>query len=79
MRKFLLLLAMILFCFKAPCMSEEPSHAPLKSGNAAHSSVYDSLTFSMASWGLGLAVGIGLLCALMETSSGSHAHSDTND
>jgi hypothetical protein len=78
MKKSLLLLLALFLCLNGPLMAQEPTHAPLK-GHAAQSSVYDSLAFSMASWGLGLAVGIGLLCALLEYSTGAHAHDSDGD
>ena len=78
MKKSLFLLIALLLCLKGPLWAQEPSHRPLK-GHAAHSSVYDSLAFSMASWGLGLAVEIGLLCALLEFSTGAHAHDSDDD
>jgi hypothetical protein len=74
MKKFILSFFILLFCFHTPLCSQEPASKPLARGDAAKSSVYDSLAISMASWGVGLAVGIGLLCALLEFSTGNHAH-----
>ncbi len=77
MKKFLFSLLLFVCCCKAFAWGDEATNAPLK-GHTAHSSVYDSLAFSMASWGVGLAVGIGLLCALLEFST-AHSHNGDED
>jgi hypothetical protein len=48
-----------------------------RTGSAAHDGSYTAISTSMLAWGIGLAIGIGILCAVLRpssNSSGSSAH-----
>ena len=71
----LVLLVTILFS-AAPLRSQEPPPPPRQTthrGEGAGYSTRDATVLSMMGWGVGLAVGIALLCGYLEQSTG-HAH-----
>jgi hypothetical protein len=48
-----------------------------RTGSGAHDGSYTAISTSMIAWGIGLAIGIGILCAVLRpstNSSGSSAH-----
>jgi hypothetical protein len=72
MKTVRLLLALALLSY--PLSAEQSGyHGPL--GEAAGYSSRDATVLSMMGWGVGLAVGIGLLCALIDNNGGAgHSH-----
>jgi hypothetical protein len=47
-----------------------------RTGSGAHDGSYTSISAAMIGWGVGLAVGIAILCAVLHQSKGSSSHSD---
>jgi len=45
-----------------------------RTGSGAHDGSYTAVSTSMIAWGIGLAIGIAVLCAVLRPSTGSNAH-----
>ena len=48
-----------------------------RTGSGAHDGSYTAISTSMIAWGIGLAIGIGILCAVLRPSSNNtnnHVH-----
>ena len=54
---------------------EKKKKSALVTGRAAAASSSEAVSLSMFSWGIGLGVFIGVLCALLPQSKGASAHS----
>ena len=52
----------------------EDTDALYRVGDGAYDGSYTSLSKSLLGWGVGLALGIGILCALLHQSTGSSSH-----
>ncbi len=73
MRKKLLALLCLAICTSA--FAQEGREARrCRRGQAAGYATRDATVLSMMGWGLGIAVGIATLCALIENNAGSSAH-----
>jgi len=60
------------FILSALLLNAAPIHAQ-KTGDGAGASTRDATVLSMMGWGVGLAVGIALLCGYLEQDTG-HSH-----
>ena len=81
MIKQLLLVLLACAVFSSACSQEttnqHPNPRPMRRGASAGYGSRDATVLSMMGWGLGLAVGIATLCALIpdnDSSSSSHGH-----
>lgn len=52
----------------------ENTDALYRVGDGAYDGSYTSLSKSLLGWGVGLALGIGILCALLHQSTASSSH-----
>ena len=73
MKKFVSTLLMILLLCNMGVCKDKESYSSRTKGKAATESSHDAITISMAVWGVGLVVGIGLLAALLDQST-AHSH-----
>lgn len=62
-----------LFFYAVPFYAEEDC-CSTQTGCCAGYSSRDATVLSMMCWGIGLAVGIGLLCGFLAKSDNAHAH-----
>lgn len=54
---------------------EENTDALYRVGDGAYDGSYTALSKSMLGWGVGLALGIGILCAVLhQSTASSHSH-----
>jgi hypothetical protein len=74
MRKVLLALLSLVVCTSAFCQ-ESREERRSRRGQAAGYATRDATTLSMMGWGIGIAVGIGALCALIDNNSSSSSGS----
>lgn len=49
-----------------------------RTGSAAHDGSYTAISTSMIGWGIGLAIGIGVLCAVLRPSTNSSGSSSAH-
>lgn len=49
-----------------------------RTGSAAHDGSYTAISTSMIAWGIGLAIGIAVLCAVLRPSSNSTSSSNAH-
>lgn len=80
MRKVLLTLLSLVVCTSAFCQETRDARRARR-GQAAGYATRDATVMSMMGWGIGIAVGIGALCALIDnnrtagsSSSGGTSH-----
>ena len=70
------ILTIVLCSFSTHIQSEQPP--PVSSpqlGSAAAASSSNAAALSMVTWGVAMAVAIGLICAFVKNSEGTSAHS----
>jgi len=46
-----------------------------RTGSGAHDGSHTAISTSMIGWGIGLAIGIGILCAVLRPSTNNNGHS----
>ena len=73
MKKIVCVLLMTLLLCNIGFCKETKSYASKTKGKAASESSHDAVTISMAIWGVGLVVGIGVLAAILDQST-AHSH-----
>jgi len=49
-----------------------------RTGSGAHDGSYTAISTSMIGWGIGLAIGIGILCAVLRPSTNSSSSSSAH-
>ena len=77
MRNFLLTLLSLTIC-TATFSQESREARRSRRGQAAGYASRDATVMSMMGWGIGLAVGIAALCALIENETGSSSSSSSS-
>jgi 1,4-dihydroxy-2-naphthoate octaprenyltransferase len=82
-KKMIRLLLIALLCFSSSVQASDDLQDTAKNtdnlwrtGSGAHDGSYTAISTSMLAWGIGLAIGIAVLCAVLRpsTNSNSNAH-----
>lgn len=77
MRKVLLTLLSLVVCTSGFCQESREARRSRR-GQAAGYATRDATVLSMMGWGIGIAVGIGALCALIDNNDSSSSSSTSH-
>lgn len=85
MKKPLTFLLIALMCFTSTVQAaddlqdySENTDNLWRTGSGAHDGSYTAISTSMIGWGIGLALGIGILCAVLRPSTNSSGSSSAH-
>lgn len=74
------ILILLVLCFATKGFAEEMQEPKrCKQGEAAGYATRDATVLSMMGWGIGIAIGIAVLCALIENNNSSSSSSTTTN
>ncbi len=80
-----LMLLITLLSFVSPLLADglddyrEDSESIYRTGSGEEDRSFTAISTSMLGWGIGLALGIGILASVLHQSTASHAHTTTTD
>ena len=80
-----LILLLTLFSLTAPLLSdglddfEEETDSIYRTGAGSEDSTFSAISTSMLGWGIGLAIGIGILASVLHQSTASTSHTTTSN
>lgn len=78
-----LILLLTLFSLTAPLLSDgledyrEDTESLYRTGAGSEDGTFTAISTSMLGWGIGLALGIGILASVLHQSHASHSHTST--
>ena len=78
-----LVLLLTLFSLTAPLLSDgledyrEDTESIYRTGAGSEDGTFTAISTSMLGWGIGLALGIGILASVLHQSSAAHSHTST--
>jgi len=78
-----LILLLTLFSLSAPLLADglddykEETESLYRTGAGSEDGTFTAISTSMLGWGVGLALGIGILASVLHQSNASHSHTTT--
>ncbi len=79
-----LILLLTLFSLTAPLLSDgledyrEDTESLYRTGAGSEDGTFTAISTSMLGWGIGLAIGIGILASVLHQSTAAHSHTSTS-